>query len=149
VSLFAVLLSSCTFRSGEQIEVDFLGAKYRFYIYEKPTSQIAVELRSSCQRDVGTERKRWAQCSLNFLNEQVDVPSIANGDWDTFTGADQWDDYGGAVDAIVAGGFSIDASGDRYAHNCLVGDHTGFREYNWTTRAASDSHCKRGRNVGS
>jgi hypothetical protein len=142
-----MIASSCTFQSGQHMEVDFLGARYRFYIYEKPTAQLSVDLRHACVQSDGSSRRAWTQCSLDFLRDQVNVPSIGRSEWRIWTGADQWDDYGGAVDAVRSGGFRLDSRGERYALNCLVGDHFGFRSYNWTTRAASDGHCKRGVNA--
>lgn len=147
LTLLAVVLGGCTFSSGKHIEVDFLGAKYRFSIYEKPSAMLAVELRDLCKAKRGPDRRSWARCSLEFLHDQVTVPSLAKNEWKTFTSYDQWDDYGGAVDAIVAAGFGFDRSNERYARRCLVGDHTAFRDYNWTTRADSDAHCKRGTRV--
>ena len=142
----ALLLSSCTFHHGKQMEVDFMGARYRFYIYEKPTALLAVDLRDHCRNTRGKSRRSWARCSLEYLHDNVDIPSVGRHEWGVFTGLDQWDDYGGAVDEIVASGFGRDRSGDRFARRCLVGDHTGFRGYNWTTRVAGNSHCKRGVN---
>ncbi len=147
VAALVIVLSGCTFSASRHLEVDFLGAQYRFYLYEKPTSQISVELRLGCQREVGAARRRWARCSLQVLRDHVQVPSVGAGEWARFTDSDQWDDYGAAVDAVVASGFSFDSRRERYARRCLVGDHVGFRGHNWTTRPASDGHCKRGENV--
>lgn len=147
VAGLVLVSSSCTFSASRHLEVDFLGAQYRFYLYEKPTSQISVELRLGCQREAGAARRRWARCSLQVLRDHVQVPSVGAGEWAAFTKADKWDDYGAAVDEVVTGGFSFDARRERYARRCLVGDHVGFRSHNWTTRPASDGHCKRGENV--
>ena len=144
LAMLVLALGSCTFRASKQLEVDFLGARYRVYVYEKPTALLAVELRDVCRNRRGADRRSWARCSLEFLHDHVDVPSLGRHEWGAFTGLDQWDDYGGAVDAIVRGGFSTDSQRQRYARNCLVGDHLGFQDYNWTTRAASDGHCRRG-----
>ena len=124
--LLSLVATSCVLHENKQMEIDFLGAKYRFYIYEKPSSQLAVELRGYCRSDAGTSRRQWAQCSLRFLHDEVEVPAVGSGDWAVFTGSDQWDDYGGAVDAVVASGFGTDSGGERYARSCLVGDHHGI-----------------------
>jgi hypothetical protein len=125
------------------MEVDFLGAKYRFYIYEKPSYE-TVFLRDRCKESVGTARARWARCSLKVLREQIDVPAYAKLDWRVFVQDDQWDDYGGAVDNVARGGIRTDRAGKKYAVRCLTGDHTAFRDYNWTFREAGDGHCHRG-----
>jgi hypothetical protein len=147
LAVLALVVAGCTFTSGTHMEVDFLGARYRFYIYEKPTSQITVELRDVCRSSAGTSRRQWATCSLTFLGEHVEVPSIGQREWNIWTGSDQWDDYGGAVEAVIAGGYRMDSSGERYALTCLVGDHLGFQDYNWTIRDGDDRHCKRGTNA--
>ena len=146
LALLTLLLSSCTFHNGKQMEVDFMGVKYRFYIYEKPSAQIAVELRNYCRSTDGIRRQQWAQCSLKVLRA-VHVSTLAKHDWEVFTRSDQWDDYGGAVEDVVRGGLAKDRKHQRYAWHCLVGDHTGFRAYNWTTRVARDAHCQIGENA--
>jgi hypothetical protein len=147
LATLALGLASCTFTAGQHMEVDFLGVRYRFYIYEKPTAQITVELRNVCRSSAGTGRQQWSQCSLAFLRDEVDVPSLGQSEWNIWTGSGQWDDYAGAVEDVIDGGYRFDAADERYALNCLVGDHFGFQDYNWTTRAADDSHCKRGVNA--
>ncbi len=140
-------LTSCTFRAGDHMTVDFLGPRYRFYVYEKPSSQLSVELHGVCGGRNGRSRKAWSTCSLDFLREHVEVPSVGRREWRVWTGADQWDDYAGAVESVIRRGFRKDARGERYARACVVGDHFGFRDYNWTFRSADDAHCKRGKNA--
>jgi hypothetical protein len=125
------------------MEVDFLGAKYRFYLYEKPSYE-TVFLRNQCKKAAGASRHSWARCSLDAIRAEAHVPSYAKVDWRIFLQDDQWDDYGGAVDNIARGGIRTDRAGKKYALRCLTGDHTAFRDYNWTYREASDGHCHRG-----
>jgi hypothetical protein len=147
VAVLALAITGCTFNNGSHMEVDFLGARYRFYIYETPTSQLTVELRDVCKNSSGIGRQQWSRCSSSYLRDEVDVPSIGQSEWNIWTAADQWDDYAGAVEDVIDGGYRFDSTNQRYARNCLVGDHLGFQGYNWTTRSSDDSHCKRGVNA--
>jgi hypothetical protein len=138
------VMSSCTIQPNTHMEVDFLGAKYRFYVYEKP-SFLAVGLRDLCKaKHHTTSRKVWATCSLRSIRGAWTPPRAFATDARVFLGDDQWDDYGGAIDNVARGTARRDASGQYYVTRCLVGDHTAFREYNWTYRETGDAHCHRG-----
>lgn len=138
------VMSSCTVRPNTHMEVDFMGAKYRFYIYEKP-SFLAVGLRDACKaRHHTSSRKVWATCSLRTIRRAWSPPNAFATDARVFLGDDQWDDYGGAIDNVARGTVKRDATGQQYVTRCLTGDHTGFRDYNWTYRETADSHCRRG-----
>ncbi|QXC59236.1 hypothetical protein KSP35_12540 [Aquihabitans sp. G128] len=141
--LGALLLSSCTYRSGQQMEVDYLGSRYRFYIYEKP-SWLLLGLRDVCKKQAGTGTERWGRCSLTYLRDHVSVPAVGAVDWNHFTEGGRWADYASAIGDVGLGARGTDSSGQTYVTRCLTGDHPAFGSYNWTYRTTSDAHCKRG-----
>jgi hypothetical protein len=139
----ALALSSCVYRSGQQMELDYIGSRYRFYIYEKP-SYLLLVLRDTCKVSAGAGRESWSRCSLTWLRENVDVPTLGQMDWNHFTEGGRWNDYAGAVANVSAGAISTDGSGQNYVNRCFTGDHVAFGGYNWTHRLTSDAHCRRG-----
>ena len=143
VVLLAVMLGSCTFHSGKQIEVSYTGTRYRFTVYQMPTAAM-VGLRLHCRNQRGTARETWSRCSLTYLRNKVSVSSVAKVEWNHFTEGGRWADYAGAIEDVMAGGITKDRSGQYYAKRCIVGDHAAFGNYNWTYRVDADSHCKRG-----
>ena len=139
----SVVLSSCTFQSGKQFEVDYFGSKYRFYVYEKP-SFLLLALRNDCMQRAGERREQWGRCSLTYLRDKVEVQALTKVDWNHFTEGGQWDDYTDAIANVAKGTVRKDAAGQLYVDRCSVGDHSTFGSYNWTYRLTSDAHCKHG-----
>jgi len=143
LALGCLLLSSCVFQSGRQMEVDYIGSRYRFYIYEKP-SYLLLGLRDVCKKQVGSSTEGWSRCSLTYLRDHVSVPSVGTVDWNHFTEGGRWSDYAGAIADVGVAARGTDSAGQAYVTRCLTGDHPAFGSYNWTYRNTSDAHCKRG-----
>ncbi len=141
--LLAVVLGSCTFHSGKQIEVSYTGTRYRFTIYQMPSAAL-VGLRLQCQGQHGQARETWSRCSLTYLRTKIHVSSSGTMEWNHFTEGGRWADYAGAIDDVLSGGIAKTRGGQYYANRCVVGDHAAFGAYNWTYRIDADSHCKRG-----
>ncbi|MCU1497459.1 MAG: hypothetical protein JWM47_1412 [Acidimicrobiales bacterium] len=140
-----LLLSTCVFHEGQQIELDFMGPRYRFYIYEKPSYEMVVLLKLGCQRERGSGREQWGRCSLLWLRRNIDVPALSTVDWNHFTEGGQWRDYTDAITNVGAGRVSTDMSRQNFVDRCLIGSHAAFGAYDWGHRVTNDAHCKRGK----
>ncbi|WP_336204377.1 hypothetical protein [Nonomuraea sp. LPB2021202275-12-8] len=144
----------CVIKKDRQFEVDYTVRRVRIYIYEKPTYQIAWQLRDLCAAQNGGNRERTGRCMLTFLRKEIDLNDsgvigevserAAETEWNMFTRGGEWDDIMSATDDVRRAGAGTDSRGDKYARRCLVGDRHAFRAPNWTFRVGGDSHCKRG-----
>src|SRR6185369_12539578 len=129
-------MGGCTFHDNKQAEIDFVGSRYRIYLYEKPTWQIAYLLRDQgCKKG---SRETRGRCILTFLRG-IDMKMVAKLDWNMATEGGRWDDIMDAIDDVRAGGTGRDSHGKEYAKRCLVVDRVLFSDPNWTFREGSDS----------
>ncbi|MEV0592846.1 hypothetical protein [Nonomuraea cavernae] len=149
-----VAAGGCVIKKNQQFEVDYTVRRVRIYIFEKPTYQIAWQLRDYCSAQNGGNRERTGRCMLKFLREQIDLNDsgvigeiserTAETEWNLFTRGGLWKDIMSATDDVRRAGTGTDSRGQKYARRCLTGDRHVFRSANWTYRAGGDSHCKRG-----
>ncbi|MCU1353183.1 MAG: hypothetical protein JWM05_2392 [Acidimicrobiales bacterium] len=138
-----LLLTSCVMHQRAQIEVDFMGPKYRFYVYQRP-SFLAIQTRHGCTAHNHT-RESIGKCVLRTFRDVVRVPMLAHVNWSGFAKDSNWPDVMDALDDVAAGGY-VGKHGDEVTRRCLAGQHNAFGSYNWTWRSGANGHCKRGRN---